>query len=151
MTTIRSLIDVVVKKGWDMFQLDVNNAYLHGDLDEELYMRISKGLMVSGDNMICKLKNSLYGLKQASRQWYSKLSDFLMSMGYSISKNDYSPFIKSVNGLITIIVVYVDNILLSGNNAQEMFSFKLLLDKQFKIKDLGHLHYFFGLEMLSEP
>lgn len=151
MTTIRSLIVVVVKKGWDMFQLDVNNALLCGDLYEELYMRIPQGLVVSGDNMVCKLKKSLYGLKQASRQWYSKLSDFLMSMGYSVSKNDYSLFIKSVNGLITIIVVYIDDILLSGNDAQEMFSLKLLLDKQFKIKDLGHLHYFLGLEELSEP
>nr|XP_016455695.1 PREDICTED: uncharacterized protein LOC107779728 [Nicotiana tabacum] len=107
MTNIRSIIDVADKKGWNMFQLDVNNAFLHRNLDEEVYMRIPQWMVVSGTNMICKLKKSLYGLKQASRQ--------------------------------------------CGNDDKEMSSLKQFLDSQFKIKDLGHLHYFLGLEILSEP
>lgn len=113
-------------------------------------MKIPQGMMVAGNSMVCKLRKSLYGLKQASRQWYSKLSDSLISLGYTVSKNDYSLFIKSDVGHLTIVAVYVDDILLTGNDDKEMAALKLFLDEQFKIKDLGHLHYFLGLEILAE-
>nr|XP_016440311.1 PREDICTED: uncharacterized mitochondrial protein AtMg00810-like [Nicotiana tabacum] len=101
--------------------------FLHGNLDEEVYMRIPQGMVVSGTNMICKLKKSLYGLKQASRQWYSKLSESLISLDYSVSKNDYSLFIKSIDGCITVVAVYVDDIFLSGNDDKEIkFTLDLL-------------------------
>ncbi|XP_019229148.1 PREDICTED: uncharacterized protein LOC109210221 [Nicotiana attenuata] len=123
---------------------------MRDDLDEDVYMKIPQCVTVSGPNMVCKLNKSLHGLKQASRQWYSKLSDSLLSKDYSVSKNDYSLFIKSTGSYITIIDVYVDDILLSGNDEEEMTSLKLFLDDQFKIKDLWHLHYFPGLEILNE-
>lgn len=77
MTTLRSLVCIVVKKGWTLHQHDVNNTFLHGDLHEEVYMKIHLGLDVDGKNLVCKLRKSLYGLKQASRQWYAKLSHSL--------------------------------------------------------------------------
>jgi len=103
MTTIRSLIATAVKKHWPIYQLDVNNAFLHEDLHEDIYMKPPQGLNVAG-NIVCKLKKSLYGLKQASRQWYAKLSNTLRDIGFQHSKNDYSLFCKQQSQSIVIVL-----------------------------------------------
>ena len=81
MATIRSIIALAASKGWQLFQLDVNNAFFHGDLDEGVYMEAPKGIY-NPSNKVCRLKKSLYGLKQASRQWFRKLSSTLIFLGY---------------------------------------------------------------------
>jgi len=148
MTIVRSLITLVVKKGRGMYQLDVNNAFLHGDLTEEVYMTLPPGLAVDCQNMVCKLKKSLYGLKQASRQWYDKLSSSLCSRGYIHSHSDYSLFHKNKGSFLVFVVVYVDDVILTGTDLEEINSLKSFLNDQFKIKDLGRLHYFPRLEIL---
>jgi len=120
--------------------------FLHADLDEEVYMLIPKGIS-NPNNKVCRLKKSLYGLKQASRQWFSKLKETLMSFGYTQSKNDYSLFLNKTSTNITIIAVYVDDILLTGSDYKEIQHIKSCLNAKFGIKDLGKLHYFLGLEI----
>ncbi|XP_070005641.1 uncharacterized protein [Nicotiana sylvestris] len=155
LATVKCLFSLVVKRHWTVFQLDVNSAFLHGDLHEEVYMRIPPGLQISSSSsaslLVCRLRKSLYGLKQASRQWFSKLSDALLSKGHIARKNDYSLFTKSSGDSLIILVVYVDNILLAGADIAEMTALKQFLDDQFKIKYLGLVHYFLGLKVSSHP
>jgi len=146
MATIRAIMAVVAAKRWHMCQLDVNNAFLHGELHEEVYMQMPKGIP-NPTNKVCRLKKSLYGLKQASRKWFSKLRDTLLSLGYIQLKNDYSLFLNKTSTHITIIAIYVDDILITGLDYQEIQHVKHHLDERFGIKDLGQLHYFLGLKV----
>jgi len=123
MTTIKTIIALVASRQWSLFQLDVNNAFLHGDSHEEVYMKMPEGIP-NPSNKVCRLQKSLYGLKQASRQWHAKLVDFLKLQGYTQSKNDYSLFLKSSDTDVTIVAMYVDDILLTGSNLADIQALK---------------------------
>ena len=92
LAAVRVLIAIVVAHNWPLCQLDVYNAFLHGFLNEEVYMIPPAGYDKAGINEVCKLKKSIYGLKEASRQWNKKLSNFLRSLGFIQSTQDYSLF-----------------------------------------------------------
>ncbi|CAN1217084.1 Retrovirus-related Pol polyprotein from transposon TNT 1-94 [Linum perenne] len=147
MTTVRALLAVSAVKGWHLHQLDVNTAFLHGDLFEEVYMKPPQGLTLADPHLVCKLNKSLYGLKQASRQWNFKLTEFLLSAGFRQSKCDYSLFTIASQGSFLAALVYVDDILLAGNNLDQITSLKQQLHSAFTIKDIGPAKFFLGLEL----
>ena len=107
-----------------------------------------EGFSTTIPRAVCRLKKSLYGLKQASRQWYAKLTEVLYSRGYQHSSNDYSLFYKKIAKFNTFLEVYVDDILLTGDDEAEIISLKAHLDSIFRVKDLGEAHYFLRMEIL---
>lgn len=147
MTTVRMFLDFASKKNHEVHQMDVHNAFLHGDLEEEVYMKIPQGFSSPGDTRVCRLRKSLYGLKQAPRCWFSKLVDALLKYGFSQTRSDYSLFIYSRNGVSLRILVYVDDLIISGNSPSEITAFKSYLSVCFYMKDLGFLKYFLGIEV----
>ena len=147
-TTIRVILSLAVTKKWVMRQLDVKNAFLHGFLKEIIYMEQPSGFTDTRfPSHVCKLKRSLYGLKQAPRAWFERLSQFLLQNGFKCSKADSSLFVLHTHNTITLMLVYVDDIVLAGNNKLLLEKLISLLSKEFAIKDLGPLHYFLGLEI----
>jgi hypothetical protein len=96
---------------------------------------------------VCRLHKSLYGLKQASRAWYMRLSDFLMTISFWASKVDTSLFILNGNHDIFYLFVYVDDILITGNNSELIHRLITFLSSEFKLRDLGHAYYFLGIEV----
>ncbi|XP_021726146.1 uncharacterized protein LOC110693297 [Chenopodium quinoa] len=150
MTTIRCVTALAACKKLDMHQLDVNDAFLHGELNEEIYMTLPEE-MNGLPSKICKLKKSLYGLKQASRQWFARLVVELRKLGFSQSHSDASLFIKRVVGKVIIAAIYMDDIILTGDGVDTISDLKFHLDKIFSIKDLGKLSFFLGIEVSYMP
>ena len=146
--TVRCLLALAAARGWALHQLDVNNVFLHGDLHEEIYMSPPPGLRRQGeDNMVCRLHKSLYGLKQASRQWFSKFSEAIQAAGYVQSRADYSLFTKTQGKSFTALLIYVDDILITGNDSMSITEIKKFLHSKFRLKDLGDLKFFLGIEV----
>ncbi|CAL1402205.1 unnamed protein product [Linum trigynum] len=145
--TVRVLIAVTVNRGWPLHQLDVNNAFLHGDLEEEVYMKLPPGFGEPGDTRVCRLKKSLYGLRQASRNWYQKFILALAELGFKPSKADHSLLIYKHDNIFVAALIYVDDVILTGTDQAFITQVKTYLDKKFSIKDLGNLKYFLGIEV----
>ena len=147
--TVRIIFSLAVMNKRKIRQVDVNNAFLNGELTEDVYMHQSAGFIdEKKSSFVCKLKKALYGLKQAPRAWYDKLKNCLISnWGLQNSRADTSLFFKEIQGSIILVLIYVDDILITGPNSGELKKFILEFSKTFALKDLGILSYFLGIEV----
>ncbi|KAB2606067.1 hypothetical protein D8674_005784 [Pyrus ussuriensis x Pyrus communis] len=129
-------------------QLDIKNAFLHGELQEEIYMQQPQGFVDSRvPNHVCKLVKSLYGLKQAPRAWNAKFTGVLPSMGFTVSQSDTSLFVKTDGEDIIVLLLYVDDIILTGSNVTKVQGVITALSEIFDLNDMGRLTYFLGLHI----
>ena len=108
---------MAVAKGLKLHQMDMNNAFLHGDLEEEVYMILPPGFQTSGPGKVCKLKKLLYGLKQALRQWFAKISSKLLDYGFVNSYANYLLFTYRKGDNFMVLLVYVNDLILTGNSS----------------------------------
>jgi histone deacetylase 1/2 len=146
--TIRLVLAIAVSRGWSLRQLDVQNAFLHGVLEEDVYMKQPPGFEDRNAPFhVCKLDKALYGLKQAPRAWYSQLSLKLQELGFVPSKADTSLFIYHKYGLTMFMLIYVDDIIVTSSSDEAVTALLKDLGAKFAIKDLGDLHYFLGIEV----
>ncbi|GJU95339.1 putative RNA-directed DNA polymerase, partial [Tanacetum coccineum] len=148
-TTIRAVLSLAVTNDWPLRQLDIQNAFLHGNLKEQVYMKQPPGFIdPQRPNHVCLLHKSLYGLKQAPRAWFERLSKALFDLGFKGSKTDPSLFIYSRGDTLLYILVYVDDIIVTGNNKGTIDNIICQLGSAFALKDLGPLNYFLGIEIV---
>ncbi|KAJ9556278.1 hypothetical protein OSB04_010892 [Centaurea solstitialis] len=146
-TTVRVLLALAASKDRKLWQMDVKNAFLHGELDREIYMDQPKGFEdPTNSNHVCKLRKALYGLKQAPRAWYGKIVEFLTRSGCSVAHADPSLFIKERDGKLAIVLVYVDDLIITGDDEREIHQTGANLSVRFQMKELGELKHFLRLE-----
>ncbi|KAJ3708372.1 hypothetical protein LUZ61_012077 [Rhynchospora tenuis] len=145
-TTIRIVLSIAVSQKWPIRQLDINNAFLHGDLHETVYMHQPPGFSdAQFPSHVCLLKKAIYGLKQSPRAWFHTLSTALTEFGFHGSKFDPSLFVSHHDNQVLIVLVYVDDIIVTGNNHEGVSKLIHTLQHRFSLKDLGNLSFFLGI------
>ena len=150
MSTVKVLLSVAANHGWSLSQMDVKNAFLHGELEEEVYMKIPPGHPLCGDpSRVCKLNKSIYGLKQSPRAWHAKLSSTLEDLGFTRSSADSSLYVQTGQTEKLMVLIYVDDLIITGSNADSIAALKKKLQGKFPVKDLGPLKYFLGIEVAT--
>ena len=113
MNSIRLVLSLVALHNWEVHQMDVKSTFLHGDLQEEIYMEQPPGYVQNNSSLVCRIKKSLYGLKQAPRAWYAKMDNFLLDNGFSRCHSDPNVYTKKGGNHLIIFVLYVDDLILT--------------------------------------
>ncbi|KAK9065244.1 hypothetical protein SSX86_016627 [Deinandra increscens subsp. villosa] len=146
--TIRTVLSLALTNHWDISQLDVKNAFLHGSLSETVFMHQPMGFRhPQFPDHVCRLKKSLYGLKQAPRAWYQRFTDYVSTIGFHHSLCDHSLFIFRQGSQVAYILLYVDDIILITSSSTLKAQIMGHLSREFAMKDLGALSYFLGVSV----
>ncbi|BBH01411.1 hypothetical protein Prudu_011666 [Prunus dulcis] len=132
--TVRVLLSLAANLDWPLQQFDVKNAFLHGDLTEEIYMDLPPGLSDPDirKQKVCRLKKSLYGLKQSPRAWFGRFTKSMRAFGYMQSNWDHTLFLKRRNEKVTALIVYVDDMVVTGNDPVEQAALKIICPQNLK-------------------
>ena len=146
--SLRIILALVAHYDLELHQMDVKIAFLNGSLEEEVYMAQPQGFIKEGkENMVCMLKKSIYGLKQASRQWYIKFHDTITSFGFKENTVDRCIYLKISGSKFVFLVLYVDDLLIASSDLGLLSETKKYLSKNFEMKDLGEASFVIGIEI----
>jgi hypothetical protein len=145
--SIHCILALAAIEDMEIHQMDVKITFLNGDLEKEIYMEQPEGFTQKGEHLVCKLHKSLHGLKQSPRAWNQKLDVFLESIEFVRSDANFSVYVTQVGDVKFFIVMYVDDLILVCNNKDKILQVKEELSRKFKMKDLGDLHFFLGMEV----
>nr|GEW00894.1 retrotransposon protein, putative, Ty1-copia subclass [Tanacetum cinerariifolium] len=145
---IRILIAITAYYDYEIWQMDVKTAFLNGYLNEEVYMEQPEGFVnPKYPNRVCKLKRSIYGLKKASRQWNKRFDDEINKFGFTQNRDEPCVYLKAIGSNITFLILYVDDILIMGNNIPMLQDVKSYLGRYFSMKDLGEAAYILRIKI----
>ncbi|GJR44789.1 retrotransposon protein, putative, ty1-copia subclass [Tanacetum coccineum] len=148
---IRILIAIAAFYDYEIWQMDVKTAFLNGYLNEEVYMEQPEGFVSQKfPNRVCKLKHSIYGLKHASRQWNKRFDDKIKKFGFNQNRDEPCVYVKASGSYVTFLILYVDDILIMGNNILMLQDVKSYLGRCFAIKDLGEVAYILGIKIYRD-
>ena len=149
--TIRLVIALASQHSWPIFQMDVKSAFLHGDLEEQVFINQPPGYVKIGDeHKVYKLKKALYGLKQAPRAWYSRIDAYFSKEGFKKCPYEHTLFTKIEDGgKMLIVCLYVDDLIYTGNDRAMFEKLKKSMMVEFDMSDLGMMHYFLGIEIIQ--
>ncbi|KAL3520694.1 hypothetical protein ACH5RR_018843 [Cinchona calisaya] len=147
LTTVCCLLAIAAVRNWSLHQMDVENAFLHIDLSEEVYMQPPPIFCRQGEQLVCRMNKSLYSLKQASRSWFHNFSSSIQDPGFKQSRTDYSLFTKVRSYSFTAILLYVDDMIIMGYDERMITDLKTFLKSHLRIRDLGPLKFFLGIEV----
>ena len=147
MTTIRTLLAIVAAQNLFLEQMDVRTAFLHGELEEDIYMYRPKGSYIKDKKLVCKLQKSLYGLKRAPRQWYKRFDTFLCSINFKRADSDHCCYQRRSGKVSVILGIYVDDMLIASSSIKEIKLLKSQLSKEFDMKDLGKAKQILGMRI----
>ena len=149
--SVRLILAIVANLNLELYQMDVKTAFLNGELDEEIYMDQPIGFVTKGqEQKVCKLKRSIYGLKQSSRQWYLRFHRAVLTNGFTMIEEDHCVYVKRSKGSFIILSLYVDDILLAGNDMEMIIATKGWLSSNFEMKDMGEADYILGVKILRD-
>ena len=150
-TSIRAIMALASMMKWNLHKMDVKTTFMNGVIEEEVYIKQPQGFKVKDIvTHVCKLKNDLYGLKQAPRAWHGRIDRFLTNLGFTKSKSNPNLYMKVRDDEPVILLLYVDDLFLTRNE-KHIADCKKKLAQEFEMKDLGLMHYFFGLEVWQSP
>ena len=149
--SIRVILAFVAHYDLELHQMDVKTAFLNGDLDEEIYMVQPEGFIAEGqEQKVCRLRKSIYGLKQASRQWNIRFNEVVLSYGFEMINEDHCVFLKREKGKYVILSLYVDDMLIAGNDIGYVNEVKKWLSSQFDTTDMGEAEYILGVKIIRD-
>ena len=153
LATVRVVIAVATAEGWfSIYQMDVKNASLHGDFQEEMYMDQPAGYEdINHLDLVCRLCKAFYGLKQAPLAWNDKTTEYLITIGFHMADVNHTLYVQVSDRDIVVITIYVDDLTIGGDKEDEIEHAKGLLRQKLEMKDLGDMRYFLSIEIIQTP